>query len=44
MPQRLKIGRYEVLTRLSVGGMAELFLTFVAGPGGFRKFVALKRI
>src|SRR5688500_7174762 len=24
--------------------MAELFLTFVAGPGGFRKFVALKRI
>jgi serine/threonine-protein kinase len=42
--QRLRIGRYEVLTRLSVGGMAELFLTFVTGPGGFRKFVALKRI
>ena len=44
MSQRLRIGRYEVLTRLSVGGMAELFLTFVTGPGGFRKFVALKRI
>ena len=41
---RTRIGRYEVLTRLSVGGMAELFLAFVAGPGGFRKFVALKRI
>lgn len=42
--ERLRFGRYEVLTRLSVGGMAELFLAFVAGPGGFRKFVALKRI
>jgi serine/threonine protein kinase, bacterial len=42
--ERIRFGRYEVLTRLSVGGMAELFLAFVAGPGGFRKFVALKRI
>ncbi|HSP79314.1 MAG TPA: protein kinase, partial [Myxococcaceae bacterium] len=31
-------------SRLSVGGMAELFLAFTAGPGGFRKFVALKQI
>jgi serine/threonine-protein kinase len=39
-----RIGRYQVLTQLSVGGMAELFLGFTSGPGGFRKDVALKRI
>jgi serine/threonine-protein kinase len=39
-----QIGRYQVITRLSRGGMAELFLGFTAGPGGFRKYVALKRI
>ncbi len=38
------IGKYEILTRLSIGGMAELFLAFIPGPGGFRKFVALKQI
>jgi serine/threonine-protein kinase len=27
-----KIGKYEILTRLSVGGMAELFLAFTSGP------------
>src|SRR5579871_4889482 len=39
-----RLGKYEILTRLSVGGLAEIFLCFVAGPGGFRKFVTLKRI
>nr|QKW93793.1 serine/threonine protein kinase [Vitiosangium cumulatum] len=39
-----RIGRYQVLAQLSVGGMAELFLGFTSGPGGFRKYVALKRI
>jgi serine/threonine-protein kinase len=39
-----RIGRYEILTQLSVGGMAELFLAFHSGPGGFRKFVVIKRI
>ncbi|HLK99586.1 MAG TPA: serine/threonine-protein kinase [Myxococcaceae bacterium] len=39
-----QIGKFQVITRLSVGGMAELFLGFTAGPGGFRKYVALKRI
>jgi serine/threonine-protein kinase len=43
-PAREQVGRYEILTPLSVGGMAELFLACVKGPGGFRKFVALKRI
>ncbi|MBI3182882.1 MAG: serine/threonine protein kinase [Myxococcales bacterium] len=39
-----KIGKYEVLTQLGLGGMAELFLCFTAGPGGFRKYVVVKRI
>ena len=39
-----RVGRYEVLTRLTKGGMAELSLASTAGPGGFRKFVVLKRI
>jgi serine/threonine-protein kinase len=45
MPEpRVKLGRYEVLTKLATGGMAELYLAYFSGPGGFRKFVALKRI
>ncbi len=39
-----RIGKYEILSQLSVGGMAELFLAFTAGPGGFRKYVVVKRI
>ncbi|MBL8957278.1 MAG: serine/threonine protein kinase [Myxococcaceae bacterium] len=40
----MKIGRYEVLSQLTAGGMAELFLGYTAGPGGFRKYVVIKRI
>jgi serine/threonine-protein kinase len=39
-----KIGKYEVLTQLSVGGMAELFLCFTQGPGSSRQYVVVKRI
>ncbi|MBX7099244.1 MAG: protein kinase [Myxococcaceae bacterium] len=39
-----KIGRYEVLSQLTSGGMAEIFLGFTPGPGGFRKYVVVKRI
>ncbi|MHB8878013.1 MAG: serine/threonine protein kinase, partial [Myxococcaceae bacterium] len=39
-----RVGKYEILTRLSMGGMAELFLAYTSGPGGFRKFVAVKQI
>lgn len=39
-----RIGKYQIITQLSVGGMAELFLGFTSGPGGFRKYVAIKRI
>lgn len=40
----MKVGRFEVVTRLSVGGMAELYLARLLGPGGFQKLVALKMI
>lgn len=39
-----RVGRYELVTRLSIGGMAELFLARLEGPGGFQKLVALKMI
>ncbi len=39
-----QLGRYEVIERLSAGGMGEVFLARFAGPGGFLKPVALKRI
>ncbi|MGQ0504699.1 MAG: protein kinase domain-containing protein [Myxococcaceae bacterium] len=39
-----KLGKYEVLCRLSTGGMSEIFLAFQRGLAGFRKFVVLKQI
>ena len=38
------MGKYELLALLTVGGMSEVFLAFTTGPGGFRKYVVLKRI
>jgi serine/threonine protein kinase len=39
-----KLGKYEILCRLSMGGMSEIFLAFQKGLAGFRKFVVLKQI
>ncbi len=39
-----KMGKYEVLCRLSTGGMSEIFLAFQRGLAGFRKLVVLKSI
>jgi|APLak6261679142_1056127.scaffolds.fasta_scaffold00001_154 serine/threonine-protein kinase len=39
-----RLGKYEIHGRLSVGGMAELYLASLTGQGGFKKFVALKRV
>jgi serine/threonine-protein kinase len=39
-----RLGRYQILTRLSVGGMAEIFLALASGAGGARQLVTLKRI
>lgn len=37
-------GRYQLLERIGVGGMAELFLATISGPSGFRKTVAIKKM
>ena len=39
-----KIGRYRIAGLLATGGMAEIFLGVVDGPGGFRRPVVIKRI
>ena len=41
-----RIGRYEPIRRLAVGGMAEIYLARLPGVGieGFEKLVVLKRI
>ena len=41
-----KIGRYQLIRRLAVGGMAEIYLARLPGVGieGFEKLVVLKRI
>jgi eukaryotic-like serine/threonine-protein kinase len=36
--------RDQTISRLGAGGMAEVFLIRRTGPGGFEKFLALKRI
>lgn len=38
------LGKYQIVRRLSAGGMAEVFLATQIGIGGFEKPVALKRI
>jgi eukaryotic-like serine/threonine-protein kinase len=39
-----EFGRYQLVDRLAVGGMAELFLAEVTGAHGFQKTVVIKRI
>src|SRR5678815_6072071 len=39
-----RLGKYEILRRISVGGMAEIFLARAAGLPGFKKLVVIKRI
>lgn len=39
-----RIGGYQILHRLAVGGMAEVFLGRAAGTGDFEKLVAIKRV
>ena len=39
-----RVGKYELLVPLTRGGMAELFLGSARGPGGFEKYVVIKRI
>jgi eukaryotic-like serine/threonine-protein kinase len=43
-PLPKSIGRYQILDRLAVGGMAELFKATLTGDHGFEKLVAIKKI
>ncbi|MDP9036069.1 MAG: serine/threonine protein kinase [Myxococcota bacterium] len=43
-PAPLRLGPYELIQRLATGGMAEVYLARRAGPHGFQKTVAVKRI
>ncbi len=38
------LGRYRVVEEIGVGGMASVHLGRMDGPGGFQKWVAIKRI
>ncbi len=38
------VGRYQILDRVAVGGMAELFKAQLVGQHGFEKLVAIKKI
>lgn len=38
------VGRYEILGRLAVGGMAEILLGRLRGPSGFERPVVVKRV
>ena len=40
----VRLGRYELLQPLGVGGMAQVFKARALGPGGFRRDVVVKRI
>ena len=40
----MRFGPYELLERIAVGGMAEVFLAIRSGADGFRRKVVLKRI
>jgi serine/threonine protein kinase len=39
-----KLGKYEVIRQIAVGGMAEIYLARTAGIEGFEKHVVVKRI
>ena len=43
-PMPKQVGRYQILDRLAVGGMAELFKATLSGDHGFEKLVAIKKI
>src|SRR5258708_24857587 len=44
IPAPVRLGPYELLRRMATGGMAEVYLARRAGPHGFQKIVAVKRI
>ncbi|MGQ0507434.1 MAG: serine/threonine protein kinase [Myxococcaceae bacterium] len=43
-PREIRFGKYTLLDRIAVGGMAEIFLARQAGLEGFEKVIVIKRI
>src|SRR4051812_29982261 len=43
-PQEHDFGRYRLMKRLALGGMAEIWLAKQAGPAGFEKMLVVKRV
>jgi serine/threonine protein kinase len=43
-PRGQRLGKYQLIRRLAVGGMAEIYLAQASGLEGFEKLVVLKRI
>ncbi|HEX4620925.1 MAG TPA: protein kinase, partial [Myxococcaceae bacterium] len=38
------LGRYSLVARIAVGGMAEIWLARQAGPRGFERVVVIKKV
>ncbi|HEX2657997.1 MAG TPA: serine/threonine-protein kinase [Polyangia bacterium] len=43
-PKEVHVGRYEILSLVGVGGMAEVFRARAHGPGGYQRELIIKRI
>jgi serine/threonine protein kinase len=43
-PRLTRLGRYELITRIGQGGMAEVQLALQRGPAGFEKLVVVKLV
>lgn len=44
IPPGTRLGRYRIVKRIASGGMAEVYLASVDGPGGFSRPVAVKLV